>query len=303
MSGARVLTEWADEPFSHHPLAPATGPFPHRPFLETWWRHEGNGDQLALVADDTSALPLRVSAGRVMFCGDADVTDYHSPLGEPRGVIDAAADRFSGWDYSFDSLPEAAAAPLHGALDDGGHTHAVTREAVTAVLELPDDAGVWLAGLGKKDRHEIRRKRRRFEETLGSAHLERSSDAGAVATFADLHRTSPGAKGGFMTPEREAFFADLVHRAGATVDVLVAAGRPVSAAFAFQEPDGYYLYNSAYAPEAAAASPGIVLLAIVIERLIAEGVPRLDLLKGDEPYKFRLGATPRQLYRIEGTFA
>ena len=52
-----------------------------------------------------------------------------------------------------------------------------------------------------------------------------------------------------------------------------------------------------------AASPGIVLLAVVIERLIADGVSRLDLLKGDEPYKFRLGATPRQLYRIEGTFA
>lgn len=297
------MTEWADDPFSHRPLAQATGPFPHRSFLETWWRHEGDDDQLAVITDDTSTLPLRVSAGRVLFCGDADVTDYHSPLGEPRGVIEATADRFSGSGYSFDSLPEAAAAPLHAALDDGGHTHVVTREAVTAVIDLPDDTGVWLAGLGKKERHEIRRKRRRFEETLGSAHLERRSDADAVATFADLHRTSSGAKGGFMTPQREAFFADLVGRAGATVDLLVAAGRPVAAAFGFQEPDGYYLYNSAYTPEAAAASPGIVLLAIVIERLIADGVPRLDLLKGDEPYKFRLGATPRQLFRIEGTFA
>lgn len=303
MSRARVLTEWSDDAFSHLPLAPATGPFPHRPFLETWWRHEAHDDQLALVTDDASALPLRVSAGRVMFCGDTDVTDYHSPLGEPRGVIDAAADRFSGSSYSFDSLPEAAAAPLHAALDDGGHPHALTRDAITAVLELPDDAGAWLAGLRKKDRHEIRRKRRRFEETLGSAHLERRSDRKAVATFAELHRTSPGAKGGFMTAARQAFFSDLVERAGATVDLLITAGRPVAAAFAFQEPDGYYLYNSAYAPEAAAVSPGIVLLAAVIERLMADGVSRLDLLKGDEPYKFRLGAMPRQLYRIEGTFA
>ena len=100
-----------------------------------------------------------------MFCGDADVTDYHNPLGEPRGVIGAAAAVFSGLDFSFDSLPEAAAVPLHAALDDGGHPHALTREAITAVLELPDEPGAWLAGLGKKDRHEVRRKRRRLRRT------------------------------------------------------------------------------------------------------------------------------------------
>lgn len=297
------MSTWLDAPFSAAPVATATGPFPHRPFLETWWQHEAGDDELALISNGEALLPLRVSAGRVLFCGDADLTDYHTPLGDPQPLIEVATDRFSGGRFSFDSLPEEAAASLRAALDADGQSHRSTQEAVTAVLSLPGDAESWLAGLGKKERHEVRRKRRRFEELLGEARLERRFDAGAVASFAEMHRSSAGAKGGFMTEQREAFFADLVEHAGATVDLLVTEPGPVAAAFGFQQTDGYYLYNSAYAPEAASASPGTVLLAALIERLVAEGVPRLDLLKGDEPYKFRLGAIPRPLYRIEGTFS
>ena len=300
MSTVAVLGEWSDAPFAHPPIAPATGPFSRRPFLEAWWRQIAGDDQLVLISADSGALTLRVAGDRVMFCGDADLTDYHTPLGDPLAAIDAAAERFSGHAFSFDSLPAEAAAALHSALDAGGHPHRVTRESVTAIVELPAEADAWLARLDKKDRHEVRRKQRTFARTFGEPHLERRTDPGAMAIFADLHRSAAGAKGGFMTREREAFFAALVDHAGASVDLLVTDGGPVSAAFGFAQPDGYYLYNSAYAPAAASASPGIVLLTTLIESLIADGVPRLDLLKGDEPYKLRLGAVPRQLHRIDG---
>jgi len=303
MSGAAVSSEWSDEAFSHPPLADHTGPFPHRPFLEAWWRHESHGDELALVSTDDSTLPLRLSEGSVLFCGDADLTDYHNPLGDPQEAIGAAGARFSGTDYRFDSLPGAAARPLLAALDAGGHRCEMRDHTVTAVIDLPDDPEAWLAGIGKRNRHELRRKRRRFDEILGDAHLERRADREAVALFAQMHRAAAGEKGGFMTDAREEFFADLVANAGAAVDVLSTDDGPVAAAFAFAQADGYYLYNSAYSPNAASASPGIALLAGIIETLIADGVPRLDLLKGDEPYKFRLGAAARPLYRIEGTFA
>jgi CelD/BcsL family acetyltransferase involved in cellulose biosynthesis len=303
MTGATLAATWSDAPFTHPPLAPALGPFPRRAFLETWWHHEARDDDLVLVSTGSGALPLRVSEGRVLFIGDTDLTDYHSPLGDPEKAIAAAADRFSGASYSFDSLPAEAATAIHAALDAGGQPHVLTPDTITAVLELPQDHEGWFAGLGKKERHEVRRKRRRFAELMGSPRLERRGDPEAVALFADLHRSSAGAKGVFMTEQRESFFTDLVQSVGAVVDVLVVGDDPIAAAFAFAEPDGYYLYNSAYVPAAAAASPGIVLLAKLIDRLIAEGVPRLDLLKGDEAYKFRLGATARPLYRIEGTFA
>jgi CelD/BcsL family acetyltransferase involved in cellulose biosynthesis len=300
---ATVLTEWSDPPFAHAPVAPETGPFPRRPFLETWWRHVSASDRLALITHASGTLPLRLSGGSVLFCGDADLTDYHSPLGETAVAIEAAAGAFSGHPYVFDSLPEEAAAALHAALDEGGHTHRFTKDEITALIDLPDSAEAWLAGLRKKDRHETRRKRRAFGQRFGTPQLERRTDRDAVVAFAELHRSSAGAKGGFMTPEREEFFADLVAEAGASVELLVGTTGPLAAGFGFAEPNAYYLYNSAYASEASPSSPGIVLLAALIESLIDDGVRRLDLLKGDEPYKFRLGATPRQLYRIEGSFA
>ncbi len=297
-----VSTRWSDEAFTQTATAPATGPFPQRPFLEAWWRHEAGGDRLALVSTDRGALALRESGGRILFVGDADVTDYHSPLGDPGAAIDVTATHFSGRSFSLDSLPEEAATALHAALDTGGHGHRIAHDGATMVLELPGDPESWLAGLLKKERHEVRRKRRRFVEALGEPRLEQRRDAAAVSLFAGQHRMSSGDKGGFMTSQREAFFADLVDSAGASVDVLTVGGEPVATGFGFDQRDAYYLYNSAYEPEASAASPGIVLLTLLIERLITAGVPRLDLLKGDEPYKFRLGASPRPLYRIEGTF-
>ena len=48
------------------------------------------------------------------------------------------------------------------------------------------------------------------------------------------------------------------------------------------------------------ASPGVVLFSAMIETEIERGAAVFDFLKGDEQYKFRHGAQPRQLYVIEG---
>jgi CelD/BcsL family acetyltransferase involved in cellulose biosynthesis len=74
----------------------------------------------------------------------------------------------------------------------------------------------------------------------------------------------------------------------------------VAAAFGFGDDRAYYLYNSAYDPGAAATSPGVVLVDLLVRRCLVEGLARLDLLKGDEVYKFRLGARARPLYAVEG---
>lgn len=293
---------FTDAGFGRRPVAENTGPFPLRPFLETWWDHLGAGDELAIVSTEQGTLPLRVHEGRVQFCGDADLTDYHSPLGNTASGLAAAAAAHSGHPYSFDSLPGEAASEIADALEAGGHAHATADDGVTMIVDLSGGVDGWLGDLRKKDRHELRRKRRNFSDALGEPRLERHDSDEAVALFVDLHRTAEGAKGDFMVQAHEAFFADLVRRAGATVDLLVAGDGVVAAGFGFAEADGYYLYNSAYDRGVADASPGIVLLTALVEHLAAEGIDRLDLLKGDEAYKFRLGGKPRPLYRIEGTF-
>lgn len=298
-----ILDRFSDAAFRHKPLAAATGPFAQRAFLEIWWRHLAGSDELALVSEGDGALPLRLHGKRLHFVGGADVTDYHSPLGEPAASIAEAASAFTGVAFSFDSLPAEAADALGAALGAGGHPHDTVADEVTMVVDLSAGLDNWLSGLRKKDRHEIRRKQRMFNEALGEPRLERMASTEAAKQFADLHRGSAGAKGSFMVPEHEAFFLDLVRDGGATVELLHGADGVVAAAFGFAAPDAYYLYNSAYDPGAADVSPGIVLVVALIERLAEDGVERLDLLKGDERYKFRLGGRPRRLLRIEGTFA
>lgn len=299
-----LIDSWDDVPTALRPVAPMTGPFPTEPFLTAWRSNQASSDVTAPIAvTATGAVPLWIDRGVVRLSGEADLTDYHSPLG---GSLDdcmaLVAERYSGHTFSFDSLPVEALEPLASALDTAGVVSTSRHHDATLVIDLPADPETWLASLSKKHRHELRRKWRRFVDILGDPLLERRTDSEAFAAFIAMHRSSRPGKGGFMTEGMERFFWSLVTDAGAAIDLITVAGPPVAAAFGFVDADAFYLYNSAYAEDAADASPGIVLLASMIERSIDEGLQRFDFLKGDERYKYRLGAVDRPLSVIEGTF-
>ena len=102
-----------------------------------------------------------------------------------------------------------------------------------------------------------------------------------------------------MTDDMEGFFAALHRDAGGVIDVLLdGSDRPASVMFSFEDDHGFYLYNSAFEPELRTLSPGNVMLSHLIERAIENGHAVFDFLKGDETYKFRLGANPRPLYEV-----
>jgi len=274
------------------------GPFPLAGFISAWWSHLGSGEPL-IVESGNSKLPLTADSQMLRIAGDADLTDYHSPLGDEVEQLGARLGAMvaEGFRISLDSLPEASATRLVSGLVATGLNVTARPDVVVTVIESTPGAD-YLATLGKRQRHEVRRKRRRYEEQIGAVIVDTDRD-GAFDRFAELHRKSPGRKGRFMIDEREEFFRSLYSQPGWRVDELFAGGRAVAAHFGFSEGATYYLYNSAHDSELAEASPGIVLLTHSIERLAGEGVTRFDFLKGDEEYKTRLGASPRQLYRIE----
>jgi len=282
-------------------LAPHTGPFPHRGFIEAWWENRGRGD-LVLIRRGEAAGAFVVLDGVVGVAGEAALTDYHTPLGSDlEGLVAEMIGHFAtGSRLALDSLPLEAAEGLMKQFAAAGVSLSMLPRDTTMVLDLPDEPGAYLAGLDGKQRHEVRRKRRRFEDHAGSPRVVR--DSSALPWFAAMHRTAPGDKGGFMTPEVESFFGELAGQAGGVVDVLLdGSGAPVAAAFGFEDSDTYYLYNSAFDPDRAGLSPGVVLVHELIESAIASGRTRFDFLKGDETYKVRLGAAARQLFTLEGT--
>ncbi|NQV07454.1 GNAT family N-acetyltransferase [bacterium] len=297
----RIHDDWGTSGFDWAPTADHIGPFGGREFLQAWWRHRG-GDPL-LVETPDALMPLVRRGDTVMFMGEEDLTDYHAPLGSgiDELVADLALSLDEGTRIRFDSLPLEAAEPIVKGLQSAGIGAESVQHEAAAILDLPADWGLYLEQLDKKQRHEVRRKQRRFIEALGEPSLEHRDASEALSVFSSMHRAAAGEKGDFMTTEMEAFFADLEASVpGARFDVLSGAdGSPVAAAFGFEDAGAYYLYNSAFDPDAGHASPGAVLVTALIDAAITAGRARFDFLKGDEVYKYRLGAVARPLFVIE----
>jgi CelD/BcsL family acetyltransferase involved in cellulose biosynthesis len=200
-----------------------------------------------------------------------------------------------------------------------GWTLNVEREDVCPAIRIPQGADFdgLLATLGKKERHEIRRKVRRAE-AAGPIELVESTDPPAdLDAFIDLHQARWGERGLFpATPGGEQsrrFVRRLFELFGAAAGdpVAVASGHPtihlgfltvagkrIAAEIHFETGGSVMYYNAGVDPAARELSPGVVLLERLVRRAIDRGKCRVDLLRGDEPYKYEWGGVDEPVQRI-----
>jgi hypothetical protein len=182
------------------------------------------------------------------------------------------------------------------------------REDVCPVATIPDGANLqsYLDTLGKKERHEIRRKLRRAE-AAGDVRLVESSDPLAdLSRFVDLHQRRWGEQGLFApTPGGDAsrvFFRRLFELFGADgplrLSFLTVGDRTIASGVHIEGDERLYYYNAGVDPDARDLSPGVVMVAKYVERAIADGKRQLDFLRGNEPYKYEWGAVDEPIQRI-----
>ena len=294
---------------------------------ETWWRHFGATHQLHLLTVRSSdgtlqgIAPLMSSNGaetppRLELIGDLELCDYLDVLMVPaqqqevgRALVEYLV-AYGGEELELclQNLSRHSPTPvvLHDRLMHSGLAVEVEQIQTCPTVVLPTDWEAYLATLRSKDRHELRRKLRRAE---AAARLEyRATSVAAqldedVDTFVALHRLSQqDDKRGFMTPEKEAFWRDLAHQlwphGWLELAFLYADGTPIAALCCFAYGTTYAAYNSGYHPAYAELSAGIVLFAERIRQAMARGFTAFDFLRGDEPYKYRFGATDQPLYQL-----
>jgi CelD/BcsL family acetyltransferase involved in cellulose biosynthesis len=164
-------------------------------------------------------------------------------------------------------------------------------------MELPSDWEMYMESLGKKDRHELRRKLRKLPQggTVGLEVLE-SPDAIAAASdeFLWQMRESRTDKAAFMTDQMERFFrAIVISLAGeglAEMVFLTLDSKRVASVLCFRSQDEVLLYNSGYDPGYAGFSVGLLSKALALQRAIEQGKRKFDFLRGHEHYKYDLGA-------------
>jgi CelD/BcsL family acetyltransferase involved in cellulose biosynthesis len=291
----------------------------------SWWRSFGQGSQLNVITarDESGSLlglaPLRLTAGSeerlVCFLGGVDVSDYMDIIVDSSRApetLDAFATHLhqteSSWDrLDLHNIPDRSATrdKFRSLLEGLSFRTDSSAEERCPKISLPGDWEGYMAQLGKKDRHELRRKIRRLEGS-GTKVTWHISDAHTLEAdleaFFELHRRSMLDKADFMDEPMQAFFRDfcrvLLDAGWLKLFMMELDGEAAATIMCFDYKDAFFVYNSGYDPRFGSLSVGIVLMAYCVQEAIREGRKTFDFLRGDEPYKYTFGAADEPIYRL-----
>ena len=322
---APLAAEW--DALLAHSLTDA--PFLRFEYLRDWWQTLGGGEwpqaELSVVtAREGGQLvgiaPLFHAVNRdglsaLLLLGSIEISDYLDLIVRPTdltrflgGLLDFLAslqpDSWRVLDWY--NLPEASPTLLALEAASAARGWAFTRETYQPApyIPLPADFDSYLAGIEKKQRHEIRRKLRRAAEQEVPVRWYLVEDEARLpsemeALFA-LMRQDP-AKETFLT---EAMRRQMLATAQTALRggwlwlaFLEVGGRKAAAAFNFDYDDRLWGYNSGVDHDFVELSPGWVLLAHTLQWACEHGRKEFDFMRGNEEYKYRFGAKDRLVMR------
>lgn len=289
-------------------------------WMKVWWQEFGAGADLYLRAvrrgeQIIGLAPLLVKEGEASIIGSEDVCDYLDFVilpGMEQGFFGTLLDDLKQNGISqLDLRPVRPDSTVLTALADiarnRGHEVVCQDIAVSVGIDLPATWDEYLATLDKKQRHEVRRKLRRLQETEGVDYhcyeVGRRETGELMDTFLKLFALSREDKANFMTARMESFFRSLA-AAMAEIGLLrfgvIKLGTlPASMVMAFDYDHSMYVYNSAYDPQYSSLSVGLLCKVFSLRDSIEKGKKQVDFLKGDEPYKYHIGGREVRLYRCQ----
>jgi CelD/BcsL family acetyltransferase involved in cellulose biosynthesis len=175
-------------------------------------------------------------------------------------------------------------------------------------IPLAGDFETYLSGIDKKQRHEIRRKMRRAEESDGGVRwyvvTEAASLDSEVEAFLQLMREEAH-KANFLT-EAMARQMQLICRAAfesgwLQLAFLEADGQKVAGYLNFDYQDRIWVYNSGIDRRFMELSPGWVLLGYLLQWANDNRRLEFDFMRGEEEYKYRFGGVDKLLVRATVT--
>ena len=292
------------------------------PWLEVWWRESDSRAESYLCAvrqQETiiGIAPLLLEEEEAFFMGSTDVCDYLDFIVSPGSehvffdilLHDLRQKGVRRLDLKLVRLDSTVLTHLVDIARDRGYEVSCRVEDVSLELDLPTTWEEYLEMLTAKQRHEIKRKLRRLEET-GEVNYRIIEDSEAVPDAIDiflrLFRESREDKKVFMTVQRESFFRSMA-KAMAKARLLKSGileldALPVAAIMYFDYNNAMYLYNSGYDPQYSSLSIGLISKVLCIKDSIERGRRKFDFLKGGEQYKYHLGGREVPLFNCQITF-
>jgi CelD/BcsL family acetyltransferase involved in cellulose biosynthesis len=296
---------------------PRPSPFLLHAWLVQWWRHYGDGGELAVyVAYQDGALVgalplcLRRTFGLDVLSflgGDTALADLLVSDDAGPGVASALAERAASGGQDFADLAGLPAGSRLVAALDTSRLRLIERSEAP-VLDLTEgwDA-VYQAKLSSKKRSHHRRRRRQLGE-LGRVEVDVARTPAeleaALEDAFELHelrwRGRPDGSG-FATPVGRMFHRATA-RALAELDVprivtLKIDGRAVAFHYYLTLEGRMYVHRIAFDPAFARLSPGVINTLDAIETAASEGATRVEFLGGAERYKVDLADHMEPLYQ------
>jgi CelD/BcsL family acetyltransferase involved in cellulose biosynthesis len=306
-------------------------PFLRFEYLSTWWSTRGGGEwpesELAVVTAHQNGrlvgiAPMFSAHNRdgqpaLLLLGSIEISDYLDILARPgdlsvfvSGLLDFIAQPTPLDSHLLDwhNLPEAS--PTLPILRDLAETRdwSFTQERTYHVPSIPltGDFETYLAGIDKKQRHEVRRKMRRAEESGRNVRWYIVQDGSTldaeVEAFLNLMSEDPE-KAAFLTPAmrtqmrlacRAAFECGWLQLA-----FLEADGQKAAGYLNFDYLNRIWVYNSGMDRRFMDLSAGWVLLGYLLQWANEKKRSEFDFMRGDEDYKYRFGGVDKFVVRAK----
>jgi CelD/BcsL family acetyltransferase involved in cellulose biosynthesis len=307
-------------------------PFLRYEYLAAWWQTLGGGEwrdaALSLVtAHEAGRLigiaPLFRTTDRdglpaLMLLGSIEISDYLDLIvrKEISPVFWAAC--WTNWRPShlawsvldWYNLPDTS--PTLAALKEEsakrGWTCAEEIYKPTPSIPLPGDWETYLSGIDKKQRHEIRRKMRRAEESDQQVRWYIVEDEGQldgeIDAFLALMANDPE-KAAFLTESMRAQMratAQNAFREGyLQLAFMEVFGQKAAGYFNLDYGNKIWVYNSGLDRKFMELSPGWVLLGYLLQWANEHKRAEFDFMRGDEDYKYKFGGQNRHVMRAKVT--
>lgn len=304
-------------------------PFLRHEYQSAWWRHLGGGEwkdaKLVLVSareDDTliGIAPLFIAGYEgqtaLLLNGSIEISDYLDVIVRAddharflSGLLDFLAsslrDSWSALDWY--NLPDES--PTLAALKEEakkrGWTHREEIYRPTPRIALNGSFEDYLAGIDKKQRHEIRRKMRRAAESgrVRFHVIDQNADIESeLGSFFNLMIQDPN-KALFLKDMMRDQMSDALHAAHRSgylwLAFLEVDGVKAAASLNFDYRNKLWGYNSGVSRDFMELSPGWVLLGHVIQWCCENGRYEFDFMRGDEEYKYRFGGVNKYVMRVK----
>ncbi|NCP87929.1 MAG: hypothetical protein CO094_10265 [Anaerolineae bacterium CG_4_9_14_3_um_filter_57_17] len=301
-------------------------PFLRYEYLCVWWNTRGGGEWdenarlMVYTAEENGELlgvaPLFFANGRIWLLGSVEISDHLDLIARPQtlaafvAALLARLEQDSAEDWSaleWVNLPDwsPTLAALRTEAEQRGWHYTQEIYQPTPFISLPGDFERYLEGIDKKQRHELRRKMRRAEESGRAVRWYIVTDEarldGEIGAFLHLMTHEP-AKNEFLTEAMRDHMAKSLHvafRAGwLQLAFLEIDGQKACGYINFDYANRIWVYNTGLDRSFMELSPGWVLLGHLLQWANEHGRAEFDFLRGDEEYKYKLGGQNRFVLRV-----